>query len=350
MAAALPLAGACGAGKESLSVPPPASGAGGTLATSPFTASGGTAGRAPAGRDGGGGDEPDAVGRILRPIGSSCSTEPVAPLVPLQPQMNAADSCAAATNASATWSYPSPTLDDSVDDRGRLTGRWVSCTSTTVVGPAGSGIEFGGNGRWRLLAQDPTGSLVPATEAPATGSYVVLGTGQTNLRQEDPTSYGQSFFVVFAPGMDAVQFRDNAGNPLAIYARAQPSPLDGADNPPSVSDGRCSMVGTWDLPANLPTPQEPSAWITFDDAGNFTGAPVDGTCGGFTFYGTYELTPQLFQLTTNVGMGQCAWWFSAAYPATFDDSCTHVTLVQHIDNCTGGRGWLNRTTTLTRRQ
>lgn len=65
-------------------------------------------------------------------------------------------------------------------------------------------------------------------------------------------------------------------------------------------------------------------------------------------YGTYRLSSGLFQLTSNVGMGLCHWWFDAAYPATFDASCTQVKLTQAYDNCTGGRGYLNGQTTLTK--
>jgi hypothetical protein len=355
LVAALPLGNACFLDREPLGSPGPITGAAGTAPAAgggdggaPVGGGGGSAGHGLTGGNGGG-DALGTMGRVLRPrAAATCFAGAPVPLRPIQPQASAAESCAAALSASAQWSYPSPDSAEGVDDRGRLTGRWVNCGTTTFVGPPGRGVEFGGNGRWRLLEQDPTGSLVPDTSANATGYYVVLGTGQTDIRYDDPSMASPIFFLAFTPGMDAVRFQDDFGAPIAIYARAEPSPENGGDNPPSVSDGRCSMVGTWDLPANNPTPQAPRAWITFDPAGNFTGAPVDSDCPGYTFYGTYELTPQLFQLTSNVGMGQCSWWFNAAFPATFDDRCDHLTVVQHLDNCTGGRGWFNGTTTLTR--
>ena len=79
-------------------------------------------------------------------------------------------------------------------------------------------------------------------------------------------------------------------------------------------------------------------------------APWTPTCAPDTpIYGTYRLSPGWFQLTSNVGLGVCAWWFTAAYPTQFDADCSHLTLMQVYDNCTGGRGYFNGTTTLTRR-
>jgi hypothetical protein len=111
------------------------------------------------------------------------------------------------------------------------------------------------------------------------------------------------------------------------------------------------MIGTWDLPANHALPTAPAATFSFDGAGNFVGGPEGSDlCAGHTMYGTYSLSPKWFQITTGVAMGLCQWWFWAAFPVTFDSTCTHVTLVQHYDNCTGGRGYWEGTTTMTRRQ
>jgi hypothetical protein len=49
-------------------------------------------------------------------------------------------------------------------------------------------------------------------------------------------------------------------------------------------------------------------------------------------------------------MGLCQWWYDAGYPATFDEGCRQVTLVQRFDNCTGGRGYFNGVTVMTRRR
>lgn len=65
-------------------------------------------------------------------------------------------------------------------------------------------------------------------------------------------------------------------------------------------------------------------------------------------YGTYQLTPGMFQLTSNVGTGLCHWWFWAGYPSKFDGDCSHLTTMQLYDNCTGGRGYLSGTAVMTR--
>jgi hypothetical protein len=90
--------------------------------------------------------------------------------------------------------------------------------------------------------------------------------------------------------------------------------------------------------------------FSFDAAGNFVvGAPGANICDGHGGYGTYALTPGMFQLTSNIGLGGCAWWYSAGYPAVFDTSCDQLSLTPEIDNCTGGRGYFNEPTTMTRR-
>ena len=66
-------------------------------------------------------------------------------------------------------------------------------------------------------------------------------------------------------------------------------------------------------------------------------------------YGTYRLSPGLFQITENTGMGNCLWVEDAGYPAAFDATCMHLSLTQDHDNCTGGRGYFNGQTTLTKR-
>jgi hypothetical protein len=66
-------------------------------------------------------------------------------------------------------------------------------------------------------------------------------------------------------------------------------------------------------------------------------------------YGTYRLSPGLFQLTTNVGKGGRDWWFDAGYTTTFDATCTKLALTQQYDNCTGGRAYFNGQTTLVKR-
>jgi hypothetical protein len=268
---------------------------------------------------------------------------------PILPQAAVADACAAGA-AATTWTFPSSGNMTSDDARAFIVGRWAAC-SATVGFPAGphAGLEFGANGRWRLLALDAVGALAPMTGDDTSGYYYQLGTGQLNVTGEKPSGT-YSMRVVFAAGMDALRFDLSVASSNAVYARAAPSPQNGNDNLPTVSDGRCSMVGTWDLPANPNPPGAPAATFSFDGAGNFVGGPLGSDlCAGHTMYGTYKASPGWFQLTSNVGLGACQWWFTAGYPAAFADDCSSVTLTQMWDNCTGGRGYFNRVTTMTRR-
>jgi hypothetical protein len=288
-------------------------------------------------------------GAPLAAVSPACWADQFPEVQARLPQRTVDEACALAATTTE-WTFPAMwTGTSSVhsdDHRGDIAGRWVRCGSSTVSAVPHDGIEFGANARWQLLKTDAAGSLIPADPA-ARGYYYLLASGQLDLNGEGVTGENQIFFLRFAPGMDTLRFDDSS---TAIYARTTPSPLNGRDNVPTVTDGRCSMVGTWDVPANEPTPYAPAATLSFDEAGNFVGGDRGSDlCSAHTMYGTYRLSPNLFQLTTNVNMGQCQFWFSAGYPTHFDASCTHLTLMQLWDNCTGGRGLLNGTTTLTRR-
>jgi hypothetical protein len=237
------------------------------------------------------------------------------------------------------------------DARSEIVGRWVPCGTQSFSPLAHAGVEFGANGRWRLLGTDATGALVPlaSTPAEARGYYYLLGTGQIDVTQDvsdsDASTGTRIFFLKLGVGGDAFSLTGTGTS--SVYARVAPSPLDGADNPPSTSNGTCTMVGTWDVPA--------SAWATaatfsFDEAGNFVGGPAGSDlCSSYTMYGTYWLSPGMFELTTNVGMGSCQWWFDAAYQTQFGPGCGQLTLTDIWDNCTGGRGYFDGPTTLTKR-
>jgi hypothetical protein len=94
----------------------------------------------------------------------------------------------------------------------------------------------------------------------------------------------------------------------------------------------------------------PAATLSFDSQGNFVGGPQGSDlCANHTMYGTYRLSAGLFQITTNVGMGECSFWLDAGYPGSFDSTCTKLTTHQMYDNCTGGRGYLNGVTTMVKR-
>ena len=269
---------------------------------------------------------------------------------PILPSSLTVNACAAGTGA-PQWSYPQNPAGSNADDRRYIVGRWQTCNASLPGLPPHSVIEFGANGRWRLLTFDasvnpqPVGDgLLPLTGTGTSGSYYLLGTGQLDLNYEVLGTGGSVVFVAFA-GMDTLQFSNTGANP--VYARITPSPLNGADNPPPTAAG-CSMVGDWDVPAG--SNGAPAAVFSFDAAGNFVaGPPGANLCDGHTMYGTYALSPGMFQLTTNVGFGLCAWWFGAGYPAVFDTSCNQLSLTPEIDNCTGGRGYFNQPTTMTRR-
>jgi hypothetical protein len=279
--------------------------------------------------------------------GPACWTSPVPPVTPLRPRSTIQQECGIAKDPTTTWMYPQGVVAAS-DDRARIVGRWVACGGIDFLGGTTAGVEFGANGRWRLLSNNPDGSLVPCTTVVnATGYYYLLASGQIDITGDGPATWGRSFVIDFAAGADALRFPAGAG--FVTYARTAASPSNGADNPPTISDGRCTMLGTWDLPAEFGMLAAPAAWIAFDGVGNFTAAPIASECAGYTMYGSYQLSPGWFQITANVGMGTCDWSQSAGYEASFDASCTHLTLVQALDNCSGGRGYLSGTTTLTRR-
>jgi hypothetical protein len=253
------------------------------------------------------------------------------------------------------WSFPTTWTGTNAmrndDHRANIVGRWATCDAQGFTPKPHAGIEFGANGRYQLLARDPSGALGP-TSPPVRGYYYLLGSGQLDVSDENLAEGTRIFRLTFAPGEDTLRFEDS-GLPAiqTIYARTTPSPSNGDDNVPSVSDGRCSMVGDWDVPPNEVSPVAPASTWSFDDRGNFVVGPRGSNlCAPPTMWGTYRLSADGgFQIATNWNLGLCDWWFSAAYPASFDATCAHVTLQQRNDGCTGGRGYLNGTTTLTRR-
>jgi len=226
-------------------------------------------------------------------------------------------------------------------------GRWQVCNHSISGIPAHTVIEFGANGRWRLLALDPTtGDLVPIARSETTsGYYYLLGIGQLNLDSELPGGGMRIFQSTFA-GTDAIKF-DGLDGSSAVYARTAPSPLNGADNPPPTAAGPCSMVGDWELP---PGGSFAVATVfSFDAAGNFVvGSTATNVCGAHGSYGTYALSTGMFQLTSNIGLGSCQWWYTGAYQAAFDSTCSQLSLNRQWDNCTGGRLYFNEPTTLRR--
>jgi hypothetical protein len=256
-------------------------------------------------------------------------------------------------SSSQTWTFPTTWTGTSSikndDHRGDIVGRWMSCGGPQLpLGPYPA-IEFAGNGRWRMLGNDASGAYVGEATG---GDYYVLGNGQVDLSDGTPENLGGwGGFLAFANGnRDVLRFGNSLNSP--VYARLPPSATNGDDNRPSASDGHCSMVGTWDVPADTGPPGAPASVWSFDETGRFVvGAPNDLLCGAHTMWGTYDLPADgYFHITTNWNLGACDWWFAAAYPYTFSADCSALTLTQKYDNCTGGRGYLNGMTTLRRRR
>ncbi len=283
--------------------------------------------------------------------GPACWDDQLPPEVqPILPTASVSTSCAAAPKL-MQWNPPvadGGILNDA-DARAAIVGRWMACSpgDRAFSSTPHAGIEFGANGRWRLLVADSSGAIVPTTSTgtEAQGRYYALATGQIDLHDNGFTS-SSTEFITLSPDGNALQA---TLGPTAdsFYARTSPSPNNGDDNLPSTTDGTCSMVGTWDLAM---TAASPAGTFSFDALGNFVGGPPgEDLCMSHTMYGTYRLSPGLFQITENIGMGVCKWWFDAGYPAAFDATCTHLALQQYLDNCTGGRGYFNGETTLTKR-
>ncbi len=299
----------------------------------------GTAGMAAAGVAGVGATAPISTGGS--PTSSSCWQDQLPPEAePLMPRVSVAEACSGDIE-----SFGSGGQAGDADARAVLVGRWVPCGTGAFRTTPHAGIEFGANGRYALL-MDSVSGLVPLTP-PVTGRYNMLSTGQLNLR---PESSGGMSILSLVVGRDALGSSSSTGGRGATYARVAPSPLNGRDNPPSISDGTCTLVGTWDTsPAGGGT-VDPQATFSFDEQGNFVGGPVGADlCSGHTMYGTYQLSPGVFMLTTNIGMGLCHWWFDGGWSITFGNGCGSATLRTTWDNCTGGRRYLNNPTVLTKR-
>jgi hypothetical protein len=276
------------------------------------------------------------------PTGSPCwQNQLPAEVQPLPPLVSAAQACGGDTGAVLLERAQGMASD--ADSRAVLVGRWVPCGATTFSTTPHAGIEFGANGRWQLLTDSGSG-LLPMTP-PAAGRYYLLYSGQLDLRPETTVAASVLFLSV---SRNALLATWDSGT--ATYARVAPAPLNGRDNPPSITDGTCTLVGTWDTAPASGGTQDPQATLSFDDQGNFIGGPPGAElCAGHTMYGTYQLSPGLFEITTNIGMGMCHWWYDGGWPITFGSGCATATLQRSWDNCTGGRGYLNNPTVLTRR-
>lgn len=309
-----------------------------------------------------GGRDGDAAASDVQPPadalsadGDTCWVAPVPPAVSsIPPRSAVADSCAVGASASTTWTYPENPFAARPDDSWRVVGRWATCGRTVPGLPAHDALELGANARWRLLAIDRgTGAFVPLSGSGALSGYYELTSGGKyglmNVRGELPGPSLWSGQLTFAAAGDALRFANDDAT-VAVYARSMPSPYDGADNPSPTSDGHCSMVGSWDVPADGNTFSRMAAVFSFDAAGNFVGDPEGGgdACGNHLMGGTYALSSSAFQIVTSTGLGYCDGWYSARYTATFDASCDQVVLAPTYDECSN-RAYFSKPTTLTRR-
>jgi len=137
------------------------------------------------------------------------------PVQPIQPTDTIGVACASPEPdiTASDWSYPRDPAG-SRDDRQYIVGRWMRCGDGLRVAVKHEGIEFGANGRWRLLA-NTHGDPVPASPGVdmgaaglVSGYYYMWGSGTLDLEAETAGGWNWTFFVSFADGMDAILFSD----------------------------------------------------------------------------------------------------------------------------------------------
>jgi hypothetical protein len=125
------------------------------------------------------------------------------------------------------------------------------------------------------------------------------------------------------------------------------SPGSSGGPPPLVNDGPCSLVGTWDYTASAGA----TGSLSFDPYGNWVGGSSGADlCASQTMHGTYTLDGSTFWFVTIHDSSVCGspnWGMSK--DATFDATCTHATMTEQYDNCTGARPEFNYDLTLTKR-
>ncbi|MET0594895.1 MAG: hypothetical protein ABW133_19505 [Polyangiaceae bacterium] len=250
---------------------------------------------------------------------------------------------------------------DTIDNQAFLVGRWVACGYSW---PDPGAIEFGTNNRWRHWAGHLGGAFEPVKGDPPTsrGTYTLRGNGRLNLEDDrgaawinDRDAGWSAKGTVLETSPDKQAIRVTGMTPLmttGFYVRADPSPLNGSDNPPATESQSCRLVGTWDATADS-GPNANSGSFAFDDTGRFVGAPGTGTdlCTTRTTRGTYALSSGTFMLTTGFGMGICSYWFRSGYVIRFEADCSRAHLTRAVfDDCEFGRTFFNEPTTLVKRR
>lgn len=236
---------------------------------------------------------------------------------------------------------PSSFTDADGDPRSAIVGRWSNCGSGLIWDSDAPGIEFGDNHKWQLIESDGT----PKANGPS-GYYFLLSTGQLDLISGEWDRIG---FLSFDPDFNVATYDTyDVGATTQRFARVAPDTESAAQNALSTTDGKCSLIGDWDT---VPNGTDPSASYSFDGAGNWVACDLGSDlCAEHSMHGLYELSTGAFTLVTLSGMGQCQFWFSGYFRASFDATCTTLSLSVTGDNCTGGRGYLNGDSVLKKRQ
>ena len=260
------------------------------------------------------------------PPARDCAVPVPIPVQPLDAHHGVTEVCAAVGGTPA----PSDTVDAL---QATIVGRWIACAGSA---PGTTGIEIDGRGRYQYLTYNPDQTV--AVQSPKiAGRYDFYGETQVNMT-DDGGSWVTFNHVTFPTGTDSMRMENDGSTTL--YARIAPSLANGSDNPPPLSDGTCSMAGTWDVQSSLPGSNKSGAGsFTFDALGNFMGGEYGADlCASHVFTGKYQLSPGLFEITESEGMG-CP--YDAFWIPQFDASCTKMTITGTGDNCTGGRSYID---------
>lgn len=232
-------------------------------------------------------------------------------------------SCAASVEPSA----PASQL------RTSLVGRWRVCSAggTQLPGPV---LEIGGNQRFRFFQEEQGGGLTPAASH-GTGRVVFVESTQVNLELDGA---GGSFVghVTLSQDGDSLDYIGFA--PPIRFARIQPGPENGADNPTPVM-GACSLSeGTWDITVDGESEASGSRAmaLAFDKTGRFVQAQAENDpCASHVRTGSYALSGDLFELTSVSDFNTCTEIAGAGYTIAFSEDCRQATLSRVYDNCTG---------------
>jgi len=269
-----------------------------------------------------------------------CWKLPPPPVVaPRQPSAPTSAACASQDDQA----LPAP---DTASVVALLVGRWVRCGAAAIGPENQAGIEVGGNLRWRVLDAGG-GALVPRTPRFGGALRFFGDPAQVNLEIE----LDGSIFIGtarFTAGGDVLRYASSGFD--IVYARAAPAANNGLDNVPAISDGRCTLVGTWDAQSPQSGSNPPSAAsFSWNADGQFIGGdPGADLCQSHFMEGTYALGPGRLTIAGS-GMG-CPEAFSATYQIVFDADCKQLTVTTRSDNCTGGRRFLSAgTSTLVKR-